>query len=431
MGSHVDVRLRGGMALRKLMLCGAVTGLLLAFMPATQAQVQPALHDHAVNELHQHAHKKPAARSAAAVIDPRGQTGTMPQRTALLQRAEAELLRGDAAAAIDSFDRAAMMLHAPETEMGLVRAYLQAGEYRRALAFCAHTAGAHREAAAPAALYAWLLQAGGQNAQAHRTLSEALGRHPTDAVLLQTQAALAMPQPVTNVNLLDVPHRLAPQPVMQAGLPAPTDASRVVASGVLLPTITGAPQLALVPLHAVHDGAMLWLRNGLGHTTQAVVAQRFEDHGVALLRLLADLPVGGADAALMAAPQDPFAGSPGYVVTYSASASGDAAWPWLHAGFHGAAVRSGDRPLGIDVPALSSGGLVLDSAGRLAGIALQDAQNKGVLLPMSRLRAALPSTRFSAHASPSAAGATATRISADKAYEHALRWSLQVIAQQP
>lgn len=365
----------------------------------------------------------------------------MPQRTALLLRAEAELQRGDTAAAIDSFDRAAMMLHAPDTEMGLVRAYLQAGEYRRALAFCAHTAGAHREAAAPAALYAWLLQAGGQTDPAMRTLKEALGRHPFDAVLLQTQAALATAQPVTNPTLLAVPHRLAPQPVMQAGLPAPTTAARVVSSGVLLPSTAGKAQLALVPLQAVHDADVLWLRNGLGDTTQAVVAQRFDEHGVALLRLLADLPLGtsagtgdpAAEGALVAAPQDPFAGSPGYVVTYSNSASADAAWPWLHLGFHGAAARSGDRALGIAVPALSSGGLVLDSAGRFAGIALQDAQNTAVLLPISTLRTALPGGSFSADAPAVAAisGAAAPRMSPDKAYERALRWSLQVIAQRP
>jgi tetratricopeptide (TPR) repeat protein len=429
----VDRCLAAGAGLRKLQICGALGWLAFGFTASATAQTAAAKaeRDHAAGKPHRHVPKQAPARSAAAVTDPRGQLDAMPQRTAMLQRAEAELLRGDAAAAIESFDRAAMMLHAPDTEMGLVRAYMQAGEYRRALAFCAHTAGAHREAAAPGALYAWLLQAGGQNEQAQRTLKEALGRHPSDVVLLQAQATLATRQPVTNALLLAGSHRLAPQPVMQAGLPAPTNAARVVSSGVLLPTAAGAAQHALVPLHAVQDASALWLRNGLGQTTQAEVAQRFEDHGVALLRLLADLPVGDVDAALIAAPQDPFGGSPGYVVAFSNSASSDAAWPWLHAGFHGAAARSGDRPLGIDVPALSSGGLVLDSTGRLAGIALQGAQNKSVLLPISTLRSALPSASFSADATPTPASAAATRMSADKAYERALRWSLQVIAAQP
>ena len=101
----------------------------------------------------------------------------MREREALLAQAERELARGDAASAIGVLDRAAMMLHAADTEMALVRAYLQAGEYRRALAFCAHTAGAHRETAEPSALYAWLLHLGGQSAFARRTLAEARRAH--------------------------------------------------------------------------------------------------------------------------------------------------------------------------------------------------------------------------------------------------------------
>lgn len=66
--------------------------------------------------------------------------------------AQAALQDKDKAAAA-TIERAAMMLHAPDTEMGLVRSYMQAGHYRRALAFCAHTAGVHREASVVAALW--------------------------------------------------------------------------------------------------------------------------------------------------------------------------------------------------------------------------------------------------------------------------------------
>ena len=59
------------------------------------------------------------------------------------------------------------MLHAPDTEAAQVRAHMQAGDYRRALAFGAHAASAHRrDWPAGTALYAWLLQAGGQAAAA-------------------------------------------------------------------------------------------------------------------------------------------------------------------------------------------------------------------------------------------------------------------------
>lgn len=381
------------------------------------------------------------ARTAASVTDPRGDSASAAggasaaQRAALLQRAEAELQRGDSLAAIDSFDRAAMLLHAPDTEMGLVRAYMQAGEYRRALAFCAHTAGAHREAAAPGALYAWLLHAGGQNEFAQRTLTEALSRHPADEVLLQTKAALADAQPLTSALLRDTPHRLAPVAVMQPGQAQaqaePSAAAKVIASGVLL----ASGRQALVPVTAVEGSATLWLRNGLGHTTQAVVFQRLDALGLAVLSLTAALPVSEKSGvnhaekpALTTASQDPIAGSPGYVVVHSASPTHQAAWPLLHAGFHGAATGRGNRPLGIDVPAASSAGLVLDAAGRWVGVALTDAQGRAVLMPVSALRAVLPSAEFSEAPAP-VAGAAPARMPADLVYERALRFSVQLIAQ--
>ncbi|HEX7687267.1 MAG TPA: hypothetical protein VF453_06155, partial [Burkholderiaceae bacterium] len=87
-----------------------------------------------------------------------------PARAALVAHAEDELARGHAAAAMDDFERAGQMQHTPDAEMGLIRAELQDGQYRRALAFCAHTAGEHLEAADGGALYAWLLRMGGQDA---------------------------------------------------------------------------------------------------------------------------------------------------------------------------------------------------------------------------------------------------------------------------
>jgi hypothetical protein len=213
--------------------------------------------------------------------------------------------------------------------------------------------------------------------------------------------------------------------VMQAGQADLPAATRVVASGVLL----ASGQRAVLPLHAVPVGSSVWLRNGLGHTTQAVVVQRLDTLGLAVLSLTSALPMG--EKTLMpTATQDPFAGSSGYVVMHSLSLSNQAAWPWLHAGFHGAATPSGDRVLGIAVPAESRGGLVLDAAGRWAGVALTDSQGRALLVPVSALCAALPATDFS-EAPPPAVGAASTRMTADLAYERALRFSLQVNALQP
>ena len=82
----------------------------------------------------------PPPRSVAAVMGPRvADDPAMAERAAVLRSAEAALARGEPTQAVNAFDRAALMLHSADAEMSLVRAYLQAGEYRRALAFCAPT----------------------------------------------------------------------------------------------------------------------------------------------------------------------------------------------------------------------------------------------------------------------------------------------------
>ncbi|MEO6321243.1 MAG: hypothetical protein ABIR56_11215 [Polaromonas sp.] len=78
--------------------------------------------------------------------------------------------------ALAAFDRAALILHAADTEMALVRSHMQSGDYRRALVFGAHTAGAHLDVLGGAALYAWLLHLGGRGEIAQRLVGQALGR---------------------------------------------------------------------------------------------------------------------------------------------------------------------------------------------------------------------------------------------------------------
>jgi tetratricopeptide (TPR) repeat protein len=378
-------------------------------------------------------------KAAAATIDIRlHDSRLMDARAALLARAEAELARGDAAAATETFDRAAMMLHAPDTEMGLVRSYMQAGHYRRALAFCAHTAGVHREASAAGALYAWLLQAGGQGAFAERTLKAALERAPQDAVLLETRRALAAPLPTASAALLQTRHRMAPQPVMLGGQPAVPADARVVASGVLLAGGT----LALVPRSAVVDaspqGAPVWVRNGLGQTTRAQIAatdqKALNALGVALLRL--EAPLDASAVAAGPAPREPFAGSPGFALQYAAGAASSAsasdagaAWPWLSQGFFGTLPAQPDRSrrLGLELAAGPYGGPVFDAQGRLAGMAVPGPQGEALMLSATRWQG-LPGMPTSSAVQDEAVSPPRGTAPADEVYESGLRVALQVIA---
>jgi hypothetical protein len=336
-----------------------------------------------------------------------------PRRLALLQEGEAALAACDPDAALSAFERAALMHHAADTEMGLVRSYLQAGGYRRAVNFGAHTAGAHRDVVGGALLYAWLLQAGGQGVAAQRLLAEALMRNPADAPLLEVLQQLRSGQPVAGPLLRQPPLRLAPY-----ASATPAEATAWAGSAMLL----ADGHHALVPLPTLMSGARrFWLRNGLGQTVAASVQQMLEDEAVGLLRLADALPFPVGDLALAA--RDPFPGSAGFAIEFARQPDAEPAWPWLRSGFFGRPQASGAaRSLGIEMGAAGPrGGPVFDAAGRLCGLALPDGSSQGRLLGPSRLAALLPGMQV-APAGPGAA------MAVDQVYETGLRVVLQVLA---
>lgn len=344
------------------------------------------------------------------------------ERVALLQTGEAALARLDTTVALDAFERATLILHAADTEIALVRSYMQAGEYRRALAFGAHTAGAHLDVIGGSLLYAWLLHVGGQPAIAQRLLADTGARMPGNPVVQAVQQQLRSGAPTASGPLLALPMRLAPYGEMK-GLP---DAARVVGSAVLLPG--GAK--ALLPLNLLPRSGRLWLRNGLGQLVKAGTDKRVIALGVALVRLERPLPVAED---LLAATSDAFPGSAGFAVEYVSAPNAMPAWPVLRTGFLGGAKGdSGERLLGIDMPEGPRGGPVFDGAGRFIGLALPGGAGTGDdrLVPASQLRkligAAMAAKPLKAQNSPPPGGPQ-PRSSADKIYEDSLKTSLQVI----
>lgn len=345
--------------------------------------------------------------------------GLSVQRRALLDDGERLLAAGRTEEGHASFERAAMLLHAPDTEAALVRSHMQAGHYRQALAFGAHAAGAHRrEWPAGQALYAWLLHVGGQGVVARRLLDDALALAPDDAALRSARAQLGMPWPRADSVLRERPLTVAPYAVGET-----VAASAAVAgSGLLLP----GGERALVPLSVLgraRHGGSVWLRNGLGQTVLARPEQLDEGLGLALLRLSSALPA----PALEAAPREPFGGSPGYMVEYAAQDDGAAAWPLLRQGFFArVSPTEAARPLGIEAPAGPRGGPVFDGAGRLAGVAITAADATARLLPVSRLaeRFGLAWSRVEAL---QPAALPTPRADVDAVYERALHWTLQVL----
>ena len=332
------------------------------------------------------------------------------ERDDLLRRGEAALAMRDVEAAERAFDRAALILHAADTEMGLVRSYMQSGQYRRALAFGAHTAGAHVDVVGGAALYAWLLHLGGQEAVAQRLLTEAQARSPDQPLVRDVAAELRSPARRAHGAMLLPPARLAPYGSMQ-GL---ARGAQVVATGTLI----GAGRFALVPLDVISTGARYWVRDGLGRLVAAKVVATESSLGLALLRLAKPL----AAAPQSGAPADAFPGSIAFAVEYATTPDAAAAWPMLKAGFVGAPLGAGGgRRLGISLAQDSPrGGPVFDQAGRLLGVAVH-ADGVDRLVAVSQLQPAF--TDYFVVPVDSAN----LKLAPDAIYEPALLVTLQVI----
>jgi hypothetical protein len=354
-----------------------------------------------------------ACLAAHAHGDEAAAAARLPQRVALLQRAQAELERGDAAQALDDFERAAMMLHAADAELGLIRAAMQDGQYRRALAFCAHTAGEHTDDADGGALYAWLLRIGGQGELAARVLADVRAQAPGDPVAAAVAAAFRESPPVASGLLLQPLHRMAPwTPESPSAAPA---SARFVSNAVLVDDGTAA----LAPLRALErvTHARVWVRNGLGQAAEAEIdaGDATAARGLVRLRLHQPLPVA---ASHQAAGRPPFAGSPGFAMQFGDGSA--PAWPMLTQGFLGTLAGHGKaRKVGF---AAAPGAPVLDAHGALVGITLATMDGPPMWLPLAEAAPSPEST-----SPPRAAPALAAP---DEIYEAGLRRALQVLAEE-
>ena len=359
----------------------------------------------------------PASGSAAAIGVYQTRKSWDAEKTAaraeLLTEAESALSRMEVDKAELLFDRASNMLHAADTEIGLVRTYMQGGAYRRALAFGAHTAGVHLDVIGGSALYAWLLQMGGQTVVAQRLTTEALARQPNSGFMQTVAKQLQSGKPLAEEALLAPPTRLAPYGD-KVDLPAK---ARVVGSAVLL----ADGKEALVPLALLPTSDKVWVRNGMGQLSKARIKQRHAALGIAVLTLSRSLPVAEG---LLSHNGPVFPGSAGYAIEYMTNPTAVASWPMLNIGFLGVPVgNSRQLALGLELKDNSGGGPVFDAAGRLLGLAVPgNARAPTMLVSTEDLQKVLGQPM-----APPAPSGPAARAQLDLMYEASLRVALQLI----
>ena len=366
--------------------------------------------------------------------------GSTPASRAELRRLVAEgedkLSRGDAEGARAAFDQAGLMAHEADIELGVLRSQMQAGQYRQALAFAAHTAGVHLDEVEGAVLYAWLLNLGAQVAVAEQTLQQAEVREPQHPAVQALRRSVQSGVMLAQGELLKPPGRLAPF-ATGATVPAGT---RVVATGVLLADGEHAlvPREALPATDPAHP-AQIWLRNGLGQTvaahlghgpapTDAGADPRADAHPqLVKLHLSAPLPVAGGD---LVAPREAFPGSPIFGLDMPADPQAQPAWPVMRAGFLGmpaASAPAGLTRLGLALPGTGRrGGPVFDQGGRLVGIALGQAGAADQMVTVGALRQGFGERFGVVDPEPKP-----RPMGADEIYERAMRTTLQVLVFTP
>jgi hypothetical protein len=361
-----------------------------------------------------------AVRHAHENEDHGSTPAALSERRRLVAEGERMLSGGNVEGARHAFEQAALQVHSAHIELGILRTQMQAGEYRQALAFAAHTAGVHLDEVEGRVFYAWLLSLGGQVAIADQTLKQAEASEPDHPMVQEARRRFQSGVLLANGPLLSRPARLAPYP---SGVTVSQHAG-TVCSALLL----ADGRHALAPRAAIPATGAVWLRNGLGQAVAARIEQHDEVLGLTLLTLSAPLPVAGGE---IVSPRDAFPGSPAFALDYPADPEGRPAWPTLRAGFLGTpalGAQSGVRRLGVELPGHGlRGGPVYDQGGRLVGLAMGAAAGAGdQLMSIGLLR-----SRFGERFGAQAAEFRPSAVGADELYERAMKTSLQVLVTTP
>jgi hypothetical protein len=325
-----------------------------------------------------------------------GQTSRASELTELLKSAEHALSKLDGIAALTLFEKAALIAHVSEVEVGIVRAHMQTGNFQRALAFCAHASGAHFDEPAPSLLYAHLLKISGQTTHAEKLMNDCQVRFGRNISSIASSKLM----PYSDAT----------------GLPS---TAKMIASGLSLP---GDKHVAF-PSTAIANGVKkFWVRSSSGFLSEAILQStdskpQGTQPNLAILQLKRSVKKKN-DQPLMIASKAAFPGSVAFGVMFKHGLTLN--WPSLFSGFIGGPIegRSNRRQVDISEQTQPIGATVFDQTGAAIGLMVL-VKSTLQLIPLSELSLELTNIEQPA---------TRQKLGSDQIYQIGLNNLVQVIA---
>lgn len=206
------------------------------------------------------------ARSIRASIALALLTSQVGAQPVSLDSARRALAAGDPARAAEIYETLTRQGESLEAEIGLVRASLQAGEFRKASSWATLVAGEHTDSSEAVALLAYLHDRAGYTEQALATLKQLRADRPDDPIAAAALATVMIDRGGKVSAADEAASRNWPRPMFEA---IPVGKHRVLAGGNGI-VVEGGQYVLTYSAVLPKAASSIYVRNGLGKVRLAV-----------------------------------------------------------------------------------------------------------------------------------------------------------------
>lgn len=352
-------------------------------------------------------------RIAVALILLASQAGAATTGVVSLDSARRALTSGDAATALTMYESLTQQGESLEAEIGLVKAALQAGEFRKAMSWATLTAGEHTESSDAVALLAFMHDRIGHTEQALATLRQLQTDRPNDPVATAALSHVLIDRGGNASSRATSAGGTAakvasPDWLRPSFEPIPIGSTRVLSAGNGI--IVDSGQHVLTYSAVLPKGATtIYVRNGLGKIRRAVREAGDQKGEIVRLRLTESYP------AAWALPQDQIVAPEGvrfcFALGYRSPGNSAGAYPAVSPGlvFRADAGIGGLMQVTSALGAGNIGSPVFDPRGRLLGLSVGTGD---IVIDGRNLRGNVGAGQFAIRVLPAPHGATKATIAA-------------------